>query len=230
MQKFELTTPTQVKLEMAKGRKEFHGEALVLALDLKLSLATNNNVLDQFDPQLRHALFSALPPGNKPPENQAELDLPVSDLSFINLARVEYPLKLDLELKGYTLRLDYGMGGEKSDTVVKLCALKNFKVTPIAGGSVEIEFSVSSAADIDGATVGKFSALIQENITITLLAPNEVENGVIDASAGSGAPGTTPDGEQGQIPQPEQPKPKGSRKNSDATDAFIAQHGAQTAH
>ena len=74
MQKFELTTPTQVKLDHAKGRKEHHGEALVLALDLKVTLATNNKVLDQFDPQLRHALFSALPPGNKPPENQAELD------------------------------------------------------------------------------------------------------------------------------------------------------------
>lgn len=231
--KFELKQPTMVKLNHAKGRKEHHGEALVLALDLSVTWTTNNRALDMLDPELREALFSALPPGTKPTTDQGELQLPVSDLPFVRLPRMKYPWKLEgVELTGYTLRLDYGTGGD-SDKVVKVCKLKNFETTPIEGGSTEISFGISSAADIEGETVGLFSAYIQEGITITLLAPVKVDDGVIDASNGSGAPGTKPAaGETGSLeietnpPAAETKAQESGTKDRGraATDAFIEQH------
>lgn len=231
--KFELTQPTMVKLNHAKGRKEHHGEALVLALDLSVTWTTNNRALDMFDPGLREALFSALPPGTKPPADQGELELPISELGFIRLPRLKYPVKLEgVEMTGYTLRLDYGTGGD-SDKIVKVCKLKGFEFTPIEGGSVEIHFGISSSADIEGEVVGLFSAYIQENITITLLAPAKVEGDSIDASNGSGAPGTRPAASETGTLEIETNPPAAETKAQEsgtkdrgraATDEFIAQH------
>lgn len=223
MQRFEIPVLSQVKLDHAKGRKEHHGEALVLALDLSITWTTNNLALDMFGKQVRKALFLKLPADEQsqraddddddddPSAGQTELDLPVSDRPFLRLQRVKMPLKLDHEYTGWTLHHDFGTGGE-SNVVVKLCKLKSFEITPIEGGSVEIKFSLSSAADITGEMVGHFSALIQEKISITLLGPNKTdEDKPIDASSGSGAPGTEP--------------APGSAVNGDATTLFIAAHG-----
>jgi hypothetical protein len=185
--KFELTNPTTVKLKHVNARKENHGEAKVLAMDLRLCWTTNNRALDAMFPGLRQSLFAALPIG--------ELE--------------------DDELSGYTLRMEFGLGGEKSDTVVKVCVVKGFSVSPIEGGSVEIEFSVSSSADITGEVSGRFNDFIQQDIVITLLAPTVLATDLIDASAGSGAPGTGP------ADEPEKPKKAKSKAVIDATEAFI---------
>src|SRR5690606_13591232 len=130
-----------------------------------------------------------------------------------------------VEMTGYTLRLDYGTGGD-ADKIVKVCKLKGFEFTPIEGGSVEISFGISSAADVEGGTVGLFSAYIQENITITLLAPVKVEGDAIDASNGSGAPGTKPasSGTEGQESGTKGPETETKDRGRAATDAFIEQH------
>lgn len=218
---FELTTPTTVKLKHCGARKENHGEALVLAVDLRCVLTTNNRVLEMLGAELREGLFTALPIGMEAGD-QEELDLPVSDLPFVRMARLKYPVKFEDEYSGYTLRHDFGLGG-KSDAILPVCVLKNFALIPIEGGLVEIEFTVSCAADITGEVVGRFMALIQQDIVITLLPPNEVQDGLIDASAGSGAPGTGP-----ALEAPETPKPK-SKAHKDATAAFLDQH-APTSH
>lgn len=225
---FELKSPTTVRLKHASARKQHHGEALVLALDLRLVWTTNNRNLDGPFPGLRDALFAALPVGaEEPDDDQTEMDLPVSETPFVRLAKLKYPVKWEDELTGYTVRQDYGLGG-KSDKVLNVCVLKNFAVTPVEGGSVEIEYTVSSAADIDGEMVGAFMALIQQDIVITQLAPAAVQDGLIDASAGSGAPGTGPATE---TPKPEKSK---SKAHKDATNAFIDAHapadGAAAAH
>ena len=221
--KFELVKPTTVKLKNAQSRPEHHGEALVLAMDLRLVWTTNNIALNLLSPALRNALFSTLPAGEEPEgdddgDDQAELELPVSDRPFIALAKLKYPVKWELELSGYTLRLDYGLGGQ-SDSVVKVCVLKNFAITPIEGGSVEIEFTVSSSADITGEIVGRFSEKQQQDIVITLLAPAAVQGDAIDASAGSGAPGTGPAAE------PEKEPKAPSKAKQDATAAFLERNG-----
>lgn len=217
--KFELTTPTSVKLKNAQSRPEHHGEALVLAMDLRLQWTTNNRALDMLSPTLRASLFSVLPSGMEADEDddQEELDLPVSERPFIAMPKLKYPVKWEVEMSGYTLRLDYGLGGD-SDSIVNVCVLKNWAITPIEGGSVEIEWTLSSSADIGGGIVGRFAEQQQKNITITLLAPTVLATDLIDASAGSGAPGTGP-----AVEKPNSEKAK-SKAHRDATDAFVAQH------
>lgn len=217
MQAFEFKTPTTVKLDKLNPRTERHGEALVPAIDMKCTWQTNNRSLDLLHPELRSALCSALPDGQKTPDDQGELGLAISELPFIKFTKLHYPLRLDLEFSGYTTRVDHGLG-DASDLVIGVCVLKNFCVTPLDGGSVEIEFTIQSAADIDERISGKLAMKQQQNIVITLLKPNEVQGDMIDASAGSGAPGTGPAAEP-------DPKPKKSSKAMrDATDAFVDAH------
>ncbi len=224
---FELTTPTTLKLDKLNPRVEHHGEALVPAVDLKCTLTTNNKVLDQFHPKLRAMLFCSLPAEQAAKraaeDGQAEMQLPVSDLPNITFPKLEYPVKWDLELSGYTTRVDFGLGGN-SDLVINLCVLKNFKFSPIEGGSCEVEFTISSAADIDANISGKLSMNQQQDITITLLGPNLTDGGVIDASAGSGAPGTRPAAEPDAKPK------KQSKAVKDATAAFLDANGAAQPH
>ena len=204
---FELTHPTDCALDKVNTSIEHHGEAHVLAIDLKVTLTTNNRILDSFHPRLRQMLFCAL--AAEAQAGQGELQLPVSDLPNVTFTKLEYPIKWDLESTGYTCTVDHGLGG-KSNIVLNLCTLKNFKFSPIEGGSCEVEFTISSAADIDGRIAGKLSVMQQSDITVTLLAPAAVEGGVIDASAG--APGT------------EKAKKPRSKAHDAATDAFVAAH------
>lgn len=220
---FELSKATTVKLKNVQSRPEHHGEALVLAMDLRLVWTTNNRALDMLSPRLLPALFLAMPAGDddgdEDGDGQDEMDLPVSELPFIALGKLKYPVKWEAEMSGYTLRLDFGLGGD-SDSVVSVCVLKNWGITPIEGGSVEIEFTVSSSADISGSIIGRFSEKQQQDIVITLLAPTVLATDLIDSSAGSGAPGTGPADE---APKAEKPK---SKAHKDATEAFIERNTA----
>ena len=218
---FELKNPTNVKLDKLNSRIEMHGEAHVLAVDLKCTLQTSSTILDQFHPDLRAALYcslSAEAAAKRATEaGQTEMQLPITDLPNMRFVTLGYPLKWDIEATGYTCRIESGIGG-KFDIVLKLCTLKNFRFTPIEGGSCEVELTISSAADIDERIAGKLSVMQQSDITLTLLAPTVVDGGLIDASAGSGAPGTGPAAE------PEK-KPKAKSKAvRDATDAFVDAH------
>ena len=216
---FELTTPTDVALDKVNTRIEHHGEAHVLAIDLKVTLTTNNLILDRFHPKLRSMLFCALAAEAK--AEQGELELPVSDLPNVTFTKLEYPIKWDLEATGYTCTVDHGLGG-KSNVMLNLCTLKNFKLSPIEGGSCEVEFTISSAADIDERIAGKLSVMQQTDIAITLLAPAAIEGVVIDASAGSGAPGTGPAAEPAKAHKAK------NKAHRDATDAFVDAHAHYT--
>lgn len=169
---FELATATTLKLDNVNIRMEKHGEENVPAIDLAVTMMANNKVLDLLHKSLRTALFTKL--GAEDSDDvQKEMDLPVDDLPNIRFSRVAYPIKIDDELMGYKLTVEYGV---KEDTHLKLdlCKIKNFKITPIEGGSVEIKFTISSAAGVDERITGKFSMLQQSEITATLEAPEAV--------------------------------------------------------
>ncbi len=206
---FELTVPTALRLEKASTRIEHHGDAQVTAIDLKVTLTANNKILDMFHVKLRTRLFGVLAAEASQAPGQANLDLPVSDLPNITFPEIEYPIKWDREFSGYTTRIDRGLGGA-SNMVLNLCVLKSFKFTPIEGGSVEIEFTISSAADITEQMIGRLSVMQQNSLTLSLTAPALVEGGVIDASKDGDAPGTA--------------KAKAKTKGKSATDEFVAQH------
>lgn len=171
--RFELLDFTGVKLDNVNSRMQKHGEENVPALDLAITLTTINKVLDLIHHALRPTLFCAQGAQGRQP-TQAEMDLPVDDLPNIRFPHLDYPVKYDSMLTGYTLTVDYGRGGEQN-LRLKTCDIKTFKITPIEGGSVEVKFTVQCADGVDERVVGKLSMLQQSEISITLEGPEIVE-------------------------------------------------------
>jgi len=228
MQRFEIPETAEMLLVKFQTRNENHGEAKVTAQDTRVRWQTKNTALDMLHPQLRDALCSAMP---DQATDQGEMNFEATDLAFVRFKTLSYPLRWDRELTGYTMHVDYGTGGD-SDMVVKVCKIHKFDLTPVEGGLVDIEFTISSSADIEERFVGKMGLLQQQNVFIRLLGPNLVPGDVIDASNGSGAPGTNgAAGETESTAGETKAKKSGTQdRNSDATQAFIAAHGTPTTH
>lgn len=171
--RFEIPEFTSVMLNHTNSRMQKHGEENVPALDLAITLTATNHMLDLIHHALRPTLFCAQGAQGRQP-TQAEMDLPVDDLPNVRFPHLDYPVKYDSMLVGYTLTVDYGRGGE-SNLRLKTCDIKTFKITPIEGGSVEVKFTVQCADGIDERIVGKLSMLQQSEISITLDGPEIVE-------------------------------------------------------
>lgn len=63
--------------------------------------------------------------------------------------------------------MTHGVG---SDLVLNNCKVNNFTIDPKEGGSVELKFRVQSS-DVDERTLGKLALLVQNQVDITLDAP-----------------------------------------------------------
>lgn len=236
---FELLTPTTVRLNNVQSRKEHHGEDLVAAIDLSLTWATNNRALAMVHPDLRASLYCDM---RTPAERaQVEMDLPVDELPNIRFTKLTYPLKLETEQSGMTLRVDYGLG-DGSDLILMQCKLSKIRITPIEGGSTEIKWSLSSASDIDERITGKLSMLQQQDIVITLLQPAVEGSDAVDGNPeGFGFPFAADGddalseedvfnhqpGDPESTPAPEKTKVSKPKKLT-ASDVFIDQHGGAT--
>jgi hypothetical protein len=219
----EFTTPTGVFLDHVQSRIEMHGDEKTLAIDLAMHNTGSNRVLDDVAPGLRGALFTAhaKQPGRKP---QAEMDLPVDDLPHLRAPALVPPLRLDCELEGATVVVSNGIKA-KTSIQLNLCKVHKVRVTAIEGGSTEVRFSVSSASGIDAQIVGTLSMKQQQEIELTLKAPEATQ----------ATP--QPDPKQSSIawPFPKEAKPEAAtpvattRKRKavakDAGEIFAEQHG-----
>lgn len=167
----ELLEPTTVTLSNVQTRVEKHGDEDVMAIDLAVIWNTNNRSLSAIHKQLRPALFCDL----RPPQEgaQSEMDLPVDELPNLRLPGMDYPVKLDFQQVGARVEVAFGID-DKSAIVLQLAKLHKMRVTPIEGGSAEVKFAISSAADIDDHIIGTLSVLQQREISIKLTMP-EVE-------------------------------------------------------
>src|SRR3546814_19502872 len=81
-------------------------------------------------------------------------------------------LKLSEEFTGYTLRIHPGLDSS-TDIVLGEAKLSNFEFKAIAGGSVEISFSL--AAKPDEAQAGRLYGLVQTPIDLSLDTPKAGE-------------------------------------------------------
>lgn len=165
-----LPKKTIVKLNKANTHMERHGESLVPCVTLSLTYKTGNKILDQIDPDLRSLLYSPTKKPDEAPRPQGGLDLPVDDMPNLRFPRLAYPLKFEVSWTGYTMVVDYGRGAE-ADLKIRMGQIKKVDVTPIDGGSVELDFSVQSNADIDEMLAGKLDMLQQSDITVKLTPP-----------------------------------------------------------
>lgn len=155
-------------------RAENHGEDKVLAVDMKFSAKLGNDVLSEFDPTLKSALFK------KPDQGQEELDLDdatrLSALRFPHMASIGW----GLDLKGYAFKLHYGAGG-RSDVKLIDCKVNSFRFAPQEGGSVEVSFRVQ--ANPLPAEMPKILEYIQKEAEIDLLPPEEQTEEQMDLAA-----------------------------------------------
>ncbi|HET8744628.1 MAG TPA: hypothetical protein VFM98_03415 [Ramlibacter sp.] len=170
---FELDTPTNAKIT----------DVLVLAekdrapdtdpgVGLDVQITTSNHVLTHFDGALRGALYCKNA-NSSAEQRQGSLEGvdPVSDLP--NLTSIGQKLGQfgwDLELTGYTLTVDRGLGGKNSNIELSDCKLSGFKVQPKEGGSVVLKFRVESP-NISEKLHGQLAVLKTTERPITLTAP-----------------------------------------------------------
>lgn len=147
-----------VKLSSVNPRAEIHGDKKVPACDLKFEYAADNSELAHFAPDLRNALYKA-------PDDQADLIDP-ERLSVLKYSKMG-AFKWDLAGKGYTLIVEYGIGGPSN---IELSAdIDGFKLLPQNGGTVIVVFR--AIVHPDEVAFGKLCSLVMQDVTLTLKAP-----------------------------------------------------------
>lgn len=170
--RFEFPTLTKCKLNSVNVRSEKHGPELVPAVDLKLAIDASNDIMDKFHPDLKASLyFKAAPDDGE--QDELEGIEPVTNLPNLKFPRLEGALKWDHSGAGYTLEVDYGLGGDSNLTLYG-CEINNFALSPKEGGTVELTFRVQ-VTDLDERILGKLAGLCQHDIHIILTAPAPAE-------------------------------------------------------
>lgn len=195
---FKLDTPTEAKLTALTPRTEHHGEDLVAAMSLALTITGPNTMLDLLSPTLRKALYQ-----RADDETQDALDgiePPTPKLRTKHLG----PLTLVIpEISGGTLFVEWGIS---EDMCFSDCKVGKWRLECMEGGTVALSFRVSTS-DVSeeeaGHLFGKQGQMLAIRFEPPAPLPAESTGPVIDGTKG---PGPLFD-ERGP------------------TDAFIAAHG-----
>lgn len=156
----------EVLLKSVTLRTEKHGEEPKPACTLRVKLTGPNSLLDLIDGDLIESLYEA-----REEPKQGEL-LNRNDLRFAKYPALK-PLKLDLEMPDYRVRIVNEMAPEEAKFILPDCTLKNFEIEPSDGGSVHISFNINCEPEAEA--IGWFYKAQKHNITITLQAPEEQE-------------------------------------------------------
>lgn len=157
---FELSN-AKVKLSSVNARAEIHGEDRKPAFDLKFEVQCGNEVLSYFHPSLRSMIYKK----NETPDLVDQIDAEaLTALRFPQMGAIKWAH----EYTGYTVSVDYGLGGE-SDIVMSECALDGFKIVPQEGGTVTVIFRV--IAHPKSEDVGKLCEFIQRDVEISVTPP-----------------------------------------------------------
>lgn len=162
---FSIPTARALELNHINLRDEYHGEQKRKAVDLKVSGQWANTVLDQFHPALRSAMFAA--DGQEAGDVQKSLDLRVTELSHIRFAKMGAPVKWEDTIEGAEIHVHYGAG---QPIKLMLCKVKDFRITPMEGGTVEIAFTISSSTELTEKIIGKLGVITGE-IELALIPP-----------------------------------------------------------
>jgi hypothetical protein len=178
---FELETATKAKLTdvvvlSQKNRQPDENPGAKLSFDMALS----NDSLVLFDGALKSTLFTK----NGRGDGQATLDgvAVVSDKpNLTGIGQHVSVLHWELELTGYSLIIDHGMGG-KSNIEIEDCTLSNFRIAPKEGGTVQVKFDAESA-NVAEKAFGKLATLKTREIQITLTPPSVEQDDIEGADA-----------------------------------------------
>jgi hypothetical protein len=149
----------EVRLDHVNPRMEKHGDEHVPACDLKFAFRASNDVLSEFDPGLKAALYGR-------PDEPDLVDEPgyMPRLRFPLMGRVKWAK----EFAGYTLTYHAGVD-ERSDIVLELVELDRFGFTCMDGGTVEVSFR--ARCNPDASVIGRLCGVMQSEISCTLMPP-----------------------------------------------------------
>lgn len=169
---FELESPTQAKLvDVIVLSDKDRAPETNPGVGLDFSMTVANDMLTMFDGGLRSALFCKTAASSAPAQGTLEGVQPVSDMpNLTGIGKAIGQFGWDLELTGYELTLDQGLGGPRSNLTLDDCKLTNWRFKCKEGGSVEVKFRVESP-DVNEKTHGKLALLKTREFPILLKAP-----------------------------------------------------------
>jgi hypothetical protein len=155
---FELKNQN-VKIQHINVRTEKIGPEKMLVADLKINVKETNDVLSEFDPLLKSALYE------RDLARQGELiDDPnhLPNLKFPKMGSISW----DSEFSDYDLTLHLGIGG-KSDIKLADCKVDRFRFEPQDGGTVDLTFRATIKPL--SAQIGRICDFLEKDVEITLL-------------------------------------------------------------
>jgi hypothetical protein len=219
---FELAVMTKAKLTEVivlsqKNRQPEENPGAKLTLELTLP----NHSLSMFDGGLKSSLFTKAG-GAQNKAAQATLDgvEVVSDMP--NLSGVGSRIGAFTwhhDLTGYSLVIDLGLGGKKSNLEIEDCSLSGWKITPKEGGSVLIKVNVESA-DVSESAFGRLAKMKSRDIQVLLAAP-EVTQQELEETPPKRTSGPPIDGTVTAFKRDVAKRSRGK----DATEAFLEASG-----
>jgi len=141
-------------------RMEHHGDELVPAVSIRLDIPATNDVLTEFDPWLKGALYK------RPDGGQGEL---IPDASHMPILR--FPLMGEFEWAyqgaGYMVTLHNEF---IDDIEIEDVSFNGVKIECKADGHVGLSINVN--AKPTGSVIGALCQLLQHDINLTLTAPS----------------------------------------------------------
>lgn len=154
-----------VKISSLNLRKERHGEELVSACDIGVSADLPNSELAHFHPLLKDSFYMR--------DDNAQADLVDGDahkpvLKFPGFPAIKWPV----DMEGYQFIAHTGIGGPSE---IRLMDVKIKKMVFLFkdGGTFHIQFSVQAHPSADES--GRLADLIQEEVQISLIPPDEAK-------------------------------------------------------
>lgn len=198
---FELLNPTKAKLLdvvvlSQKNRQPDENPGAKLNFEIQLSA----DVLAAFDPKLKTTLF--MKGSGSESAKQAALDgIPeasdMPNLTGIGMKIGKFPWHQ--ELSGYTLVIDHGMGGKKSDLEITDGLLSNWRFTPKEGGTVIARMSFESA-NVTEVQFGRLAKMKSRDIEVKFRPPEELQQQLGDGKSDEKGAWPFPNGKGPDLP------------------------------
>lgn len=148
-------------LSHVNGRHEKHGDDNVLAADLKFIGKFSGDVLAEFAPTLRSAMFTKAEGGDLADQGS---DVPTA-LRFKNLCQ---PLKFSNELVGAAVTLEYGL----QEIIFDPAKVNSFALECFDGGTVKVTFRVQ-VSGISQESLARCFMLLDTLVPVTIVPPEE---------------------------------------------------------
>lgn len=153
------------------SRSNKEGNARVPAATLQLTFRTSNDVLSEFSPDLKAALYRR--PHKSEQDMADEADSRLDDPSYLPCLKfpdMKSKVSLTKQIIGATVTVHNGLGG-KSDIVLDDCKVDKFAFDPQEGGTVVVSLNV--ACSPSAAQAGELHSKQDQDVTVTIQPPED---------------------------------------------------------